>query len=125
MSAPATNAFSPAPVRITTRVVSSEAAASMAVLNSFRVCALSAFRTLGRLKVIVVTGPSRSTSRFSKDIDGRLYPPGRLGRAGTWSGWAHVLPSQRHDYGHGACTGCGARRIGEEVLYGRCASGNE
>ena len=48
MSAPATKAFSPDPVRITTRTSASFLAWSKAAPSSRTVCELSAFRTAGR-----------------------------------------------------------------------------
>src|SRR6266478_1987033 len=51
ISAPATNAFSPAPVRINTRTESSARASSSACCNSSIVLRFRAFSTFGRLKV--------------------------------------------------------------------------
>ena len=63
MSAPATKALSPAPVRITARLES--AASRTACKSSRRVALLSAFSAFGRFTVIVATGPSRDTWMFS------------------------------------------------------------
>src|SRR5260370_896071 len=52
ISAPATNAFSPAPVRINTRKAWSSRASSKAPCNSSTVLRFSAFSTFGRLKVM-------------------------------------------------------------------------
>ena len=63
MSAPATNAFSPAPVMTTTRTASSSPSAVNVWCSSSRVCELMAFRTPGRLNVTRATASSRSTRR--------------------------------------------------------------
>jgi hypothetical protein len=55
MSAPETNDFSPAPVRMSTRTLSSFSAAASAWSSSRTVCAESAFRTSARLMVTVAT----------------------------------------------------------------------
>src|SRR5216683_2646373 len=52
ISAPATNAFSPAPVRISTRTAASSRASSNACCNSSTVLRFSALSTFGRLKVM-------------------------------------------------------------------------
>ena len=64
MSAPATNAFSPAPVRMTTRTASSACSARIACPSSASVAALSALSTFGRLTVTVARAPSSSTRRL-------------------------------------------------------------
>ena len=69
MSAPAMNDFSPAPVMITTRTPSSSLTARMARRSSSSVCALSAFRTLGRLMVMVATAPSRSNEQVLEIVE--------------------------------------------------------
>ena len=51
MSAPAMNALSPAPVRMTPRTAASSRASSKAVRRSFHVGVFSALSTLGRLMV--------------------------------------------------------------------------
>src|SRR5262245_22779091 len=68
MSAPAMNAFSPEPVRITPRTVSSSRASSNAVLKSFQVAPLRAFKTLGRLSVMYAMPFFFSYRRFSSVI---------------------------------------------------------
>jgi hypothetical protein len=65
MSAPATNDFSPPPVRTMARTSASSRAAAISRSSSASVAAFSALSTFGRLIVIVRTPPSRSTSRFS------------------------------------------------------------
>ena len=59
ISAPATNDFSPAPVRIRHLVVSRSTALNVASSSS-RTALLSAFRAFGRLIVIIPTYPSCS-----------------------------------------------------------------
>jgi hypothetical protein len=59
MSAPAQN-DSPPPVTMPTHASSSSRNSCHAALRSFRISALMALRTSGRLYVIVVTCPSRS-----------------------------------------------------------------
>src|SRR5947208_86928 len=68
MSAPATKALSPAPVRITARTLSSCFRSSTARRSSSIVCEFSALRTLGRLTVTTAIAPSRSRRRLSKAI---------------------------------------------------------
>ncbi len=63
MSAPATNAFSPAPVRMRARLDS--AASRTACKSSRRVALFSAFSAFGRFTVRVAIGPSRDTWMFS------------------------------------------------------------
>src|SRR5258708_11102814 len=63
MSAPATKAFSPAPVRISARA---SAHSRTACVSSRSVLPLRALSDLGRLTVMVAMGPSRSTRMFSK-----------------------------------------------------------
>src|SRR5260370_19965198 len=63
MSAPATKAFSPAPVRISARA---SAQSRTACVSSRSVLPLRALSDLGRLTVMVAMGPSRSTRTFSK-----------------------------------------------------------
>src|SRR4249920_3159637 len=69
MSAPATNALSPAPVRITTRISPSSFRSSIARRSASSVSAFRAFRTLGRLNVTVATAPLRSRNRTSEAMD--------------------------------------------------------
>ena len=52
MSAPATNAFSPAPVRMTTRTSASSFTAAKAVFSSCMVAMFSALSTFGRSMVM-------------------------------------------------------------------------
>src|SRR4051812_38417975 len=67
MSAPATNAFSPAPVRMMPFTAASESSAPNAWSSSRIVCAFSAFSLVGRFRVTTAMPPSRvSTSRFWK-----------------------------------------------------------
>src|SRR5258705_5849241 len=66
MSAPAMNAFSPAPVRITTRTAASCFRSRTARRSSSVVGVFRALRTAGRLTVRIATGPSRSRRRLSK-----------------------------------------------------------
>jgi hypothetical protein len=66
MSAPATNAFSPAPVMTIDRTAASRCSASIARRSSSRVWPFNAFRTFGRFTVTTATAPSRSTIKFSK-----------------------------------------------------------
>ena len=62
MSAPAMKAFSPAPVRTTTRAVLS-AASSVSVSRRVSACSTSsAFIASGRLMVTTAVPPTRSTS---------------------------------------------------------------
>src|SRR5262245_27260814 len=68
MSAPAMNAFSPEPVRITPRTVSSSRASSNAVLRSFQVAPFNAFKTFGRLSVMYAMPFFFSYRRFSSVI---------------------------------------------------------
>src|SRR4051812_24423386 len=65
MSAPATNAFSPPPVRITARTASSLRTYSNASPISATVCAFSAFRTFGRSMVMIAIASRTSTFTFS------------------------------------------------------------
>src|SRR5262249_43059762 len=65
ISAPATNAFSPAPVRITTRTAASFLACSKPAPSSRTVAELSAFRTAGRLTVMIAIASRFSYKRFS------------------------------------------------------------
>jgi hypothetical protein len=65
MSAPATNAFSPAPVNTIARTPSSSPSASNAVRISPRSAWFSAFNTAGRLMVTTATAPSCSRFRNS------------------------------------------------------------
>src|SRR5205085_2087880 len=68
MSAPATNAFSPPPVTMTAFTLSSSRAALNALSISATVCALSAFRTLGR-SIVTIRTPSRvSVLTFSMSL---------------------------------------------------------
>src|SRR5712664_1412343 len=72
MSAPATNAFSPAPVRISTRTASSSRPSSSACCNSSTVLRFSAFSTFGRLKVMYAIPSFFSYNMFSKPISSLL-----------------------------------------------------
>src|SRR6266550_8772290 len=65
MSAPAMNALSPAPVRITPRTSPSLRAFSNAALRSSHVFPFSALRTLGRLSVTYAMAPFFSYKTFS------------------------------------------------------------
>src|SRR6267154_1369524 len=65
MSAPAMNALSPAPVRITPRTPASSGAASKAARRSSHVFPFSALRTLGRLSVTYAMAPFFSNKTFS------------------------------------------------------------
>src|SRR5258705_2592785 len=65
MSAPAMNAFSRAPVRITPRPSSSSRASSNAARRSSHVFPFSALRTLGRLSVTYAMAPFFSYKTFS------------------------------------------------------------
>jgi cytochrome bd-type quinol oxidase subunit 1 len=65
MSAPATNALSPAPVRMTPRTASSSRACSKAVRRSFHVGVFRALSTLGRLTVTEAIAPRFSYRTFA------------------------------------------------------------
>ena len=65
ISAPATKAFSPEPVRISTRTLESSRASSSTCCNSSTVLRFSAFNTLGRLNVMQAIPSFFSYSRFS------------------------------------------------------------
>ena len=65
MSAPATKAFSPAPVRITPRTPASAARAAKARSSSSMVRPFRAFSFSGRLTVTTATPSFVSTLRFS------------------------------------------------------------
>ena len=65
MSAPATKAFSPAPVSTMARTDASARSVAITCPSSAIVGALSAFIFAGRLMVTTATAPSRSSSRFS------------------------------------------------------------
>ncbi len=62
MSAPATKAFSPAPVSTTARTSASPAISSATASNSRLVAVFRAFITSGRVTVTTATAPSRLTS---------------------------------------------------------------
>src|SRR4029077_6234470 len=66
MSAPATNDLSPAPVRMTTRTLSSCFRSRRTRRSSSSVCVFSALSTFGRLIVTMATALSRSNRRLSK-----------------------------------------------------------
>ena len=68
MSAPATNAFSPAPVMTTTRTASSAWSAVSVWRSSASVRKLSALRTFGRLIVTRATASSRSTRSVVNEL---------------------------------------------------------
>src|SRR6266496_117645 len=68
MSAPATNAFSPEPVRTIALTWSSPLHSSIARRSSSMVWEFSAFKTFGRLMVMTTIAPSRSRRRLSKFI---------------------------------------------------------
>src|SRR5688572_18119451 len=68
MSAPATKAFSPAPVSTTARTAASSLNAVMARASSVSVWLFKALRTFGRLRVTMATASSRSIRRLSKVI---------------------------------------------------------
>ena len=65
MSAPATNAFSPAPVRTTTRADSSSASSRSRSRSSVSVSTSSAFSASWRSIVTTATAPSRATSTLT------------------------------------------------------------
>ena len=65
MSAPATNAFSPAPVKTTTATESSFRNRSSAARMSSWTCRFTALRTSGRLMVISATPSVTSVSSVS------------------------------------------------------------
>src|SRR2546430_15100168 len=67
MSAPAANTLGP-PVRTTARTLSSASSSASAPVSSRIRSGLSAFRTLGRLRVTVAIGGSISTTTFSYPI---------------------------------------------------------
>src|SRR5512146_1779600 len=93
MSAPATNAFSPAPVMTIARTPSSRFSSRVAWRRSSRVALLRALRTFGRLIVMTATAPSRSISRLSNAMAAPDYIPG--------------VQSERRDRG--------PRRVGHDV----------
>ncbi len=64
MSAPAQNAFSPAPVSTMTLISSSASSLSRASISSCESCALSALRFSGRFSRTVATAPVFSTMRL-------------------------------------------------------------
>src|SRR5262249_27322993 len=64
MSAPATKAFSPAPVRMTPRSCSRSERSATAFSRSWRVLVSRAFSDFGRSTVTVANGPSNSTRTF-------------------------------------------------------------
>src|SRR5580658_5138274 len=66
MSAPAAKAFSPAPVMMIARMSALRSSSSSANESSPSSLVLSALSTLGRLSVTMPSGPSLSTSMFSK-----------------------------------------------------------
>src|SRR5687767_10065403 len=72
MSAPATKAFSPLPVRTIARTPASALNAAMALASSVSVWLFRALRTFGRLRETMATAPSRSIRRLSKVM--RLPP---------------------------------------------------
>src|SRR5215218_3643848 len=78
MSAPATNAFSPAPVMMTVRTLSSWRISNTAARNSSMVAAFKALRRSGRLIVMVATASLRVTNRcvgVMSTVDSTLAPP--------------------------------------------------
>src|SRR5215207_2808600 len=78
-SAPAQNAFSPAPVRTTTRVPPSIFAAAIAARSSESTAHDSALWTSGRLIVSVVTPSAVSTSTAGAAAIGRTIRSARMG----------------------------------------------
>src|SRR5207249_9896397 len=71
MSAPAMNALSPAPVRMTPRTAASSCASSNAALRSSHVLLFRALRTFGRLRVTQAMAPFlayKIVSRFSSVV---------------------------------------------------------
>src|SRR5437773_6940075 len=72
MSAPATNAFSPEPVRTIALTWSSPLHSSIARRSSSMVWEFSAFKTFGRLMVMTTIAPSRSRRRLSKLMASRI-----------------------------------------------------
>src|SRR5262245_3335307 len=125
MSAPATKAFSPAPVTTIARTPSSCLRSRTTRRSSSRVWELRAFSTRGRLIVTNATGPSRSTSRFSKGMGLRIYNL----RLGIGNGLIHRLSLdarpdrvhrvQEHD-GHR-----GANRVGRQIVQLGCPRRDE
>ena len=73
ISAPAANAFSPEPVKMTTPMASSRATSSNAAPRSDTVWALSAFSTSGRLSVTVATRSFFSSNTISLTLISSLY----------------------------------------------------
>src|SRR3989442_5205708 len=69
MSAPATNALSPAPVMTTTRIDASLRSSSSSAAPSSRVLMFRAFLLSGRLIVIIPTRSRLSNTRVSYDLD--------------------------------------------------------
>src|SRR5258705_9103308 len=74
MSAPATKAFSPAPVTTRQRRAASASTSSNAAASSRSVCAFRAFITFGRFTVTNATAPARSRRMFSKPTAPVLVP---------------------------------------------------
>src|SRR4051812_25338610 len=111
MSAPATNALSPAPVTTTARTPASSRSSSRTACNSSIAAAFRALRRSGRLMVIVATASARAISSCESVIatsDSTLAPP----------------PEDRDEPGSGGAGRC-AGRIGGEVVHVSRPSGHE
>ena len=67
-SMPVQNAFSPAPVRMTTRTSSFQRRPVHNSRSSYCICRLNELWTSGRLSVTVATPSSSSYSRVSKEV---------------------------------------------------------
>src|SRR5436190_21386801 len=85
MSAPATNAFSPEPVRTIALTWSSPLHSSIARRSSSMVWEFSAFKTFGRLMVMTTIAPSWSRRRLSKLMASRI----RLRESGSHASNRH------------------------------------
>jgi hypothetical protein len=72
MSAPATKAFSPAPVSTTARTSASRPSSPNARASSATVAVSRAFSFSGRSMVTVATAPARSMRKFELDMNGVL-----------------------------------------------------
>src|SRR6516225_250088 len=90
MSAPAANAFSPAPVRTTMRADGSASAASSAALSSPSSAVDSALSFSGRLRVRTTT-PSSGLSKRTRAIGLALH------RAGSQPGYELALEEEEDD----------------------------
>src|SRR4051812_18414452 len=96
MSAPATNAFSPAPVRMMQRTRASPSASRSAQPISFSVCRLRALSAFSRATVIVAMNPSTSYRTFSYEgISGLLVFVKTAPRFAAEPTGRDILPQQR------------------------------